>query len=80
MSQAIVSTVRQFLEEYIRVEKFENDENIFAKKYVNSLFAMQLILFIEKSFGVKVENEDLDIDNFSSVNAITDFVSSKSPA
>ncbi|MCG7534493.1 phosphopantetheine-binding protein [Pseudoalteromonas sp. OOF1S-7] len=78
MSQAIVNTVRQFLEEYIRVEKFENDENIFAKKYVNSLFAMQLILFIEKSFGIKVENEDLDIDNFSSVNAITDFVSSKS--
>lgn len=80
MSQAIVNTVRQFLEEYIRVEKFENDENIFAKKYVNSLFAMQLILFIEKSFGVKVENEDLDINNFSSVNAITDFVSSKSLA
>jgi acyl carrier protein len=45
--------------------------------FVNSLFAMQLVLFVEKEFDVRVENDDLDLENFRSANAIVRFVERK---
>jgi acyl carrier protein len=38
---------------------------------------MQLVLFIEKEFSIKVENEDLDYDNFRTLNAIVGFIERK---
>jgi phosphopantetheine binding protein len=43
----------------------------------NSLLAMQLVAFVEKEFGLAVEDEDLDLDNFRSIRAIADFVARK---
>jgi acyl carrier protein len=54
-----------------------DDEDLFASGLVNSLFAMQLVLFVEKEFSIKVDNEDLDLDNFRSVSAITGFIQRK---
>jgi len=39
---------------------------------------MQLVLYVEKQFNIKVENEELDLKNFNSVNAISEFVQRKS--
>ena len=44
---------------------------------LNSLFAMQLVLFVEKTFDIQVANEDLNFQNFKSLNAIVDFVERK---
>jgi len=65
-----------FLEQFISVD-INDDEDLFAAGLVNSLFAMQLVLFVEKEFAIKVENQDLDLANFRSVNAITDFIQRK---
>jgi acyl carrier protein len=54
-----------------------DDSDIFGMGFVNSLFAMQLVLFVEKEFDVRVENDDLDLENFRSVNAIVRFVERK---
>ena len=32
--------------------------------------AMQLVTFIEKAFSVEIDDEDLDLDNFRSVDAM----------
>jgi acyl carrier protein len=50
--------------------ELHEDEDIFATGFVNSMFAMQLVLFIEQEFQVTIENEDLDFDNFRTINAI----------
>nr|WP_313785492.1 acyl carrier protein [Paenibacillus larvae] len=42
--------------------------------FVNSLFAMKLLAYIEQKFGITVSNEDLDITNFSSVTNITNYI------
>jgi len=34
-------------------------------------------MFVEKEFHIHVENEDLEIDNFKSVNAIANLVERK---
>jgi methoxymalonate biosynthesis acyl carrier protein len=62
--------IRAFLGKYFQNLELQDDQDFFALGFVNSLFAMQLVLFVEKELGVPVSNEDLDIDNFRSINAI----------
>ncbi len=72
--------IRQFFERSLQRDDLPDDENIFAAGLVNSLFAMQLVLFVEREFGFSVENDDLSIDNFSSINAIANLVERKASA
>jgi acyl carrier protein len=73
----ISAKVRTFLARFIRNRNLEENDDIFALGFVNSLFAMQLVLFVEKNFDIKVEREDLELSNFSTVEAITCFVERK---
>ena len=77
---ATTAQLRAFMGQFISHVDFAEDEDIFASGLVNSLFAMQLVLFLEKDFDIKVENEDLDYDNFRTLNAIVDFIERKSTA
>ena len=69
--------IRSFLSQHIRDSSFHDDDDLFGKGYVNSLFAMELVLFVEREFALTVENADLDPDNFRSVNAIAALVDRK---
>ncbi len=69
--------IRLFLTRYISKKNLGDEENFFASGFVNSLFALQLVMFVEKEFKIKVENEDLDLKNFNAVNAIAQFVERK---
>ena len=55
----------------------KNDDDIFDLGFVDSLFALQLISFLEETFAIEVNDQDLDISNFSSVTAIVAFVNKK---
>lgn len=66
-----------FVSQYLNNADVADDVDLFATGMVNSLFAMQLVLFVEKEFGVVVDNEDLDYDNFKSIQAIGGFVGKK---
>ena len=35
---------------------------------------MELVAFVEKEFGIKVGDEDLKLDNFRSIDAMTKLV------
>ena len=69
--------IRAFLSQVTRGHLANDDDDIFASGFVNSLFAMQLVMFVEKKFAVSVEDEDLEIQNFRSVNAIVALVERK---
>ena len=75
--EAAKDQIRAFLRRYIREVELGDDENIFTGGFVNSLFVMQLILFLENEFGIKIENQDLQIKNFSTVNEIEGLVMRK---
>jgi len=70
----IKQAVRQFISSAVRLPDLGDDDNLFESGIVNSLFAVQLMTFVEKTFGIEVESHDLDIENFKSLNATTDFV------
>jgi len=77
-THSIMNQVREFLGQFISSTDIDPDHNLFASGMVNSLFAMQLVLFVEKEFGIHVANEDLDFENFKSLNAIVGFIENKS--
>jgi acyl carrier protein len=77
----IKNRTRAFLGQFVGTAQLgTDDEDLFARGLVNSLFAMQLIAWVEKSFEVQVEDEDLEITNFNSVSAIARFVAGKRQA
>jgi acyl carrier protein len=69
--------ITEFLAKYFKINELHDREDILTSGIVNSLFAMQLIIFLEKEFNIMVENTDLDMKNFQSVQAIADFVTKK---
>ncbi len=76
-NDTIKERIKAFLFKHIKNNELSDDENLFSSGLLNSLFAMQLVMFTEKEFQVKVENEDLDLKNFSTVNAISGFIMKK---
>ena len=76
--QNIKSRIRLFLNQFFQQHDLKDSDDIFALGFVNSLFAMQLVLFVEQEFGLVIENEDLELDNFRSINALTALIQAKS--
>ena len=73
----VKETIRKFILDSININGLEDDDNLFESGIVNSLFAVQLMTFIEKSFNIEVTMEDLVIENFQSIEATTSFVMKK---
>lgn len=76
-SAEIEAKLRGFLAKYFRKHELQNDEDMFALGFVNSLFAMQLVMFLEKEFGVRIETKDLNLENFRTINNIVQLIESK---
>jgi methoxymalonate biosynthesis acyl carrier protein len=74
----VAETLTSFLEDRTRLSWTE-DRDIFASGAVNSLFAMELVVFVEQTFGVRVTGADLTLDNFRSVRTMTDLVNRLRP-
>jgi len=71
--------IKEFLSRFFKNQDLQPEEDIFALGFVNSLLAMQLVAFVEKEFGIRVGDEDLDLDNFRSIQAISNLVARKQP-
>lgn len=69
--------IRAFIKQSFKDYAIGDDEDIFSAGFVNSLFAMQLVRFVEGEFQITVENEDLDVDNFRTINSIGRLVDRK---
>jgi methoxymalonate biosynthesis acyl carrier protein len=70
--------VKQIISTFIinatNLSNLGEDDHLFETGVLNSLFAVQLMTFIEKAFRIEVGKDDLDIDNFKSIRATTAFV------
>jgi len=69
--------VRTFFARFFRTTDLKDSDDIFALGFVNSLFAMQLVTWLEREFAFTIRDEDLDIRNFNSIAAISAFVGRK---
>jgi methoxymalonate biosynthesis acyl carrier protein len=72
-ADAIAQRIGEFLETKTK-RTWEPDVDLFASGAVTSLFAMELVVFVEGAFDIAVEGPDLAIDNFRTVKSVTALV------
>jgi methoxymalonate biosynthesis acyl carrier protein len=73
----IAECIAAFVEKSIGIGPLDRETDIFSVGIANSLFALQLIQFVEQRFGLVVTDEDLEASNFRSVQAVSGFVERK---
>lgn len=73
----IKAQIYAFLAHFFQNIEVQEDQDIFALGFINSLFAMQLVLFLEKEFAITITDSDLDLDNFKTINAMVGLVQRK---
>ena len=59
--------IRAYLSRVVRGFDLEDGTDIFGSGIVKCFFAVELISFTEQEFGIEIEDEDLDLDNFRSI-------------
>jgi acyl carrier protein len=52
-------------------------DSLLGRGIIDSMGVMELVQFIEESFGVRVDDEDITEENLGSLDAIASFVTSK---
>jgi acyl carrier protein len=56
---------------------FSDDDSLWEEGILDSLGMIELIHFIERTFNIKVGEDDLSPDNFDSINRISRYISVK---
>ena len=82
--QTIAQRLRSFIQEnflYMRPDlQFADDDSLLAKGVIDSLGVMEIVGFLEESFEMTVEQDDVTEQNFGSVAAIARYVATKRDA
>ena len=58
-------------------ESLSADDNLLVSGAIDSLGIVKLVAFLEQRFGFRIADDEVLPENFESVNAISDFVTSK---
>jgi methoxymalonate biosynthesis acyl carrier protein len=72
-SEAIRTNLAEFVEKQTK-QPVTTDLDLFGSGLVSSLFALQLVVHVETAFSIEVQGPDLRLDNFRTIDAITDLV------
>lgn len=73
----VKNKIGDFLSRFFRGHDLKDDEDIFSLGFVNSLFAMQLVMFIEDEFNIRVDDNDLEPDTFRTINNMVKLIENK---
>lgn len=57
--------------------ELNNDDKILENGTLDSPSVIKLVLFVEKKYNINIEQDELDIDNFGSINQIVKLIASK---
>ena len=75
----MINIIRDYIvkESLLESDKIKEDTLIFENGILDSMGLLFLIEFLKESFNVQVEDEELNPQNFESINSIVSFVKSK---
>ena len=72
------TAIRGWLKENITGSgEVSDDYPLIENGVLTSLQTVELVMFMEERFGIVVEDEELDEENFGSIDAIANLVASK---
>lgn len=79
----MIEKIRQFvIENYLfgREEGLQNDTSFLEAGIIDSTGILELVTFLESTFGIKVQDDELITDNLDSIDRVCVFVTAKSAA
>ena len=65
-----METIMGFFQEKGKGEGLTVDTDLFGGGFVNSLFAFEIVLFLEDKFGLKIKSKEINQNNFRSIRSI----------
>ena len=78
------STITASLEKYIATQvlkqpnrKIANDEALISSGLIDSFSLMDLALFVEDNFGVRIEDTELNAETFDNLAQLTGLIESR---
>ena len=78
---SVVSDVEEFIVREIAlgrgIDSVAHDRDLLDGGVIDSLGIVQLISFLEENYGIKVDDDDLDPENFRSLDSIAVLVEKK---
>jgi len=57
--------------------EYADDDSFLQEGIVDSVGVLDLVLFVEETFGVTVDDQEITPDNFDSVNKLASYIRSK---
>ena len=78
----VASRVRAFLVDTFLLgddDGFADDESLLDSGIVDSTGVMEVVAFLEESFGIEIDDDELVADNLDSVQRLAAFVARKVP-
>lgn len=66
--------IMDFFKEKGIADNIAADTDLFKGKYINSLFALEMVMYLESTFKIKLKNKDINEENFKTVNNIAALV------
>ena len=71
--------IREFVSNttFTDLRKIDDSTLLFEEGIFDSIGLLNLIAFLERDFNIKVEDSELDAENFGSINAIASFLERK---
>ncbi len=73
----VIKDLRLFFSSTLPGDTLAIDDDYFALGHVNSLFALELVNFVERHFSITVNVADLELDNFRTIARTAEFVRRK---
>lgn len=78
---SIAAEVEQFIVSDIAagrgIETVAHDRDLLADGIIDSLGITELIVFLEGKYAIKVDDDDIDAENFRTIDGIAAFVEKK---
>ena len=75
--QVLRQEVRRFIADTFFVDEFADDASFLEQAIIDSTGMLELVLFVETTFGVKVSDEELVPEHLDSVDRVVAFVERK---
>ncbi|ADJ46530.1 hypothetical protein AMES_4705 [Amycolatopsis mediterranei S699] len=72
-----LATIKSFVARHLNGFEPADEDDLFASGHLTSLFAVQIVMFVETTFDVEVVGDDLNIGNFASIARIDRYVTSR---
>jgi len=72
-----VKAITELFQQELNIMVPSPDTDLIEEGLIDSLMLVSLIMHLESQYGITVAFEDIDLDNFRTVNAIEHFVSSR---